>query len=145
IDCWNLVNPPPRWDYGPVSEPLDPWLLEHTAVIRPVPIAPITAPGGYAALPAAVPRSTRQRIETRQRFGLPESGPVIVWPTARWQLPESHDHPVLARTAARLHELLVPVFAGLGDEVVIAHVAPSPIAAASPSYRHFGQLPASEF
>ena len=147
IDCWNLVSPPPRWDYGPIDEPLDPWLLEHTSIIRPVPIARITAPGGYAALPAIAPPSTRQRIETRRRFGLPEHDAVLVWPTARWQLPESHDHPVLARTAARLHELVLPVFAALGDEVTIVHLSPSPITAARrpPSYHHVPQLPAAEF
>src|SRR5580704_11873932 len=64
IDCWNLVSPPPIWDYGAISEPLDPTLLERTAVIRPVPISPIDAPGGYAALPAIAAPSSAQRIET---------------------------------------------------------------------------------
>lgn len=147
LDCWNLVSPPPAWDYGPASEPLDPWLLEHTPVIRPVPIAPIATPGGYAALPAIGPHSSEQRADTRRRLGLPERGAVIAWPTARWQLPESHDNPGLARRAARLQEILEPVFAALGDEVSIAHVSPSPISAAraSPSYRHFGQLPTAAF
>lgn len=147
IDCWNLVSPPAVWDYGPIAEPLDPWLLEHTSVIRPVPIAPLAAPGGYAALPALAAPSSRRRTETRRRFGLPERGGVIVWPTARWQLPESHDQSALARIAARLHELVLPVFAALGDDVAIAHVSPSALAAAhrSSGYRHVGQLPAAAF
>ncbi|HEY1548059.1 MAG TPA: DUF6365 family protein, partial [Kofleriaceae bacterium] len=86
------------------------------------------------------------RTETRRRLGVPERASLIVWPTARWQLPSSHDQPDLARTAARLAELVVPVFAALGDEVTIAHVSPEPIATAvPPSYRHIAQLPPSQF
>ncbi|MCA9679584.1 MAG: hypothetical protein H6708_17620 [Kofleriaceae bacterium] len=147
LDCWNLVRPPPTWDYGVTAEPLDPWLLQHTPVIRPVPGAPLATPGGYAALPAIAPPTPARRHATRRRLAVPEASTVIVWTTARWQQPDSHDHPALARTAARLPELLRPVLAALGDDVVVAHVAPDPIPAAcrSASYRHVGQLAAADF
>jgi Family of unknown function (DUF6365) len=147
IDCWNLVSPPPIWDYGAISEPLDPTLLDRTAVIRPVPISPIDAPGGYAALPAIAAPSSAQRIEARRRLGLPERASIIVWPMARWQLPTSQDQPDLARLAAQLPELLLPVFAALGDNVTIAHVSPEPLDSARrpPSYRHIAQLSPTQF
>ena len=147
IDCWNLVSPPARWDYGPIAEPLDPALLARTTVIRPVPIARAGSPGGYAALPAVAAPTREQRADTRRSFGLPDGNAVIVWPTARWQLPESHDHPALAQIATRLHELVVAAFAALGGAVTIVHVSPSPIAAlrSSPAYRQIAQLPASRF
>lgn len=149
IDCWNLVDPPRAWDYGPVSEPLDPWLLEHTAVIRPAPIARADAAGAYAALPALSVPSSAQRTETRRRLGLSESTPLIVWPTARWQLPESHDNPTLARIAARLPALVVPLLAALGDgdEIAIAHVSPQALGAARrlANYHAIGPLPAADF
>lgn len=147
LDCWNLVKPPPVWDYGAITEPLNTWLLEQTSVIRPVPIAPLATPGGYAALPALTIPSNEQRAQTRRRFGLPERGAVIVWPTARWQLSESHDNETIARTAARLEQILPPVFAALGDDVAIAHVTPSPMPGMNrtPGYRHMGQLPPADF
>ncbi len=145
IDCWNLVEPPRSWDYGPVSEPLDPWLLEHTAVIRPAPIARAEAPGAYAALPVLAAPTSTQRAETRRRFGLAEGRPLIVWPTARWQLPDSHDNPALARVAARLPALVAPALATLGDEVDIAHVTPRPLTTTIASYRAIAPLPAAGF
>jgi len=149
IDSWNLVSPPRAWDYGPVSEPLDPWFLEHTAVIRPAPIARADAPGAYAALPALAVPSSAQRIETRKRFGLSAGTPLIVWPTARWQLAESHDNPALARIAARLPALLAPLLAALGDadEIAIAHVSPKPLGAAHQlaNYHPIAPLPAADF
>ena len=146
IDCWNLVRPPRAWDYGPVSEPLDPWFLEHAAVIRPAPIARADAPGAYAALPALAVSSSARRTETRRRFCLPER-PLIVWPTARWQLPDSHDNPALARIAARLPVLVAPVLAALGDEIAIAHVSPTPLAAGHQiaTYHPIAPLPAADF
>ncbi len=147
LDCWNLVDPPRTWDYGPVSEPLDPWFIEHTPVIRPAPLARADARGAYAALPSLALPTREQRALARARFGLPERGAVVAWPMARWQLPESHDNAALAEIAARLPALLAPSLAALGDDITIAHVSPAPLAAAHrPShYHHIDQLPAHDF
>ncbi len=145
IDCWNLQATRRAWDYGPVAEPIDRWLLEHTPVIRPVPNAPFDAPGGYAALPTRTLPSKARRDETRRRWGLPERGGVIVWPTARWQLPESHDQPALASIARVLQERLAPIVAAL--DATIVHVSWAPIADRhrSPNYRHVDVLAAADF
>lgn len=145
LDCWSLVRPPPVWDYGPTSEPLDPWLLENTPVVRPAPIARIDAPGAYAALPELAPPSNPARI--RERFGLPASSSIVVWPMARWQLAESHDNAALGEIAARLPDLVAPSLASLGNDVSIVHVSPASLAPAHqiPGYRHIEPLPASEF
>lgn len=147
IDCWNLTAPPATWDYGPVVEPLDRWLLEHTPVIRPAPIARADAPGAYAALPAMVAPTADERAATRRRLGLPEDGPLLVWPTARWQVPHSHTVPALAAIAARLPDLVTPSLRALGDGVAIAHVSPAPLAESHqpPGYRRLAPLPSADF
>ncbi|GEM_PF-4020919 len=147
LDGWNLINPPRTWDYGPVSEPLDPWFIEHTPVIRPAPLARTDARGAYAGLPAIDVPTREQRALARARFGLPQRGAVVAWPMARWQLPESHDNAALAALAARLPALLAPSLAALGDDITIAHVSPAPLAAEHrpPRYHHIEPQPRNDF
>lgn len=144
LDCWNLVAPPPAWDYGPVAEPLDGWLLEHARVIRPAPIARLDAPGAYRATAATA--APADSLAVRARLGVGR-GPLVVWPMARWQAAESHDHAGLRDVAARLPQLLAPTWAALGADVVIAHVSPVALAPAErfPGYRHITPLDAAGF
>lgn len=143
LDCWDLPPTPWVWDYGPVSEVLDPAFHALPRRLVPVPTAHPDVPGGYAALPRVARLSAAERAAEREALGVAAGERLVVWPTAPWQHVEGQANPVLGELARKLPGIIVPRLARLGAKV--AHVGPWPLPVESPALRHLAPLPPPAF
>jgi hypothetical protein len=107
----------------------------------PVPLAPPTATGAYAACSGAAPPTPEERGATRAALGIGPDEPLVVFTTARFQ--SRGLSPFQGRAVAALPAVLAVLFEGIGARVL--HLGPAPLGGLGPRYRHQGPVAPTEF
>ncbi len=141
LDLWNLTEAGAAWDMSPGrwwEIPRAHW--QRVRRLVPVPVARPSAAFAYDALPAQEPLDADAREAVRHELGLAPGRPLVLWPTAAWQMAAGQSAAPGKALAAALPPLVLEALAGLAGDLQLVQVGATPLQAEGGPL-HFRALP----
>src|SRR5262249_12796920 len=100
-----------------------------------------TAQGAFSCFEPIAPPSAGERAAARAALGIGDGARAIVWPTARWQITREQPMAIRRHMFDGTKTLAVRTLAQLGDDVILVHVGPEPMAEGAALGRRYRFLP----